>query len=41
MTHTGKKISWCLYPDNADDELFKKLRIYLRYSTAETASETV
>ena len=38
---TGKRISWCFFPDSGNDELFRQLRIYLRYSTAETASETV
>ena len=41
MTRAGKKVSWCFYPDSGDDELFRQLRIYLRYSTAETSSEIV
>lgn len=38
---TGKKVSWCFFPDSGNDELFRQLRIYLRYSTADTGSEIV
>lgn len=41
MAATGQKVSWCFFPDSGNDELFRQLRIYLRYSTAETDSETV
>ena len=38
---TGKKVNWCFFPDSGNDELFRQLRIYLRYSTAETGSDIV
>lgn len=37
----GKKQAWCFFPDSGDEELFRLLRIYLLYSTAETGSGRV
>jgi len=35
------KYSWCFFPDSIDDAVFRKLRIYLRYSMTETDSDLV
>jgi hypothetical protein len=38
---SGKTISWSFFPDSCDQQQLRQLRIFLRYSTADTASHVV
>jgi hypothetical protein len=38
---SGKAISWSFFPDSCDEQQLRQLRIFLRYSTADTASHVV
>jgi hypothetical protein len=41
LSAKNKKYFWLLFPDSLDKDTFRRIRVFIRYSTAETMSPPV